>query len=91
MDFVNPVRKSVWADQEFRDRIAKSYPGYVEQFDVSAPGSKIYFTAQPLFENLTTEWSASLQKMVAKEISVDEGLDRLAESVNKQLKQAGIG
>jgi len=91
MDFVNPVRKSVWADSEFRERIAKSYPGYVEQFDASAPGSKIYFTAQPLFENLTTEWSASLQKMVAKEIPVDEGLDKLAESVNKQLKQAGIG
>lgn len=91
MDFVNPVRASVWADSEFRERINKSYPGYVEQFDVSAPGSKIYFTAQPLFENLTTEWSSSLQKMVAKEIPVDEGLDQLAANVDKQLKSAGLG
>ena len=91
MDFVNPVRKSVWKDEEFRARIAKSYPGYLEQYDASAPGSKIYFTPQPLFFNLTTEWAASLQKMVAKEVPVDEGLDKLADSVNGQLKQAGLG
>jgi len=91
MDFVNPVRASVWKDSEFRDRIAKSYPGYLEQHDVSSPGAKIYFTAQPLFFDLTTEWAASLQKMVAKEVSVDEGLDKLADSINRQLKQAGLG
>ena len=39
---------------EFRDRIGKSYPGYLEQHDVSAPGAKIYFTAPPLFLDLTT-------------------------------------
>ena len=33
MDFVNPVRASVWKDGEFRDRIAKSYPGYLEQHE----------------------------------------------------------
>jgi multiple sugar transport system substrate-binding protein len=91
MDFVNPVRASVWADQEFRDRIAKSYPGYLEQYEASAPGSKIYFTPQPLFFNLTTEWAAALQKMVAQELPVDEGLDQLAQNVNRQLKSAGIG
>jgi multiple sugar transport system substrate-binding protein len=90
MDFVNPVRQSVWDDGEFQDRIAKSYPGYLEQYQASAPGSKIYFTPQPLFFNLTTEWAASLQKMVANEVPVDEGLDQLAESVNRQLRQAGI-
>ena len=90
MDFVNPVRQSVWDDQEFQDRIAKSYSGYLEQYKASAPGSKIYFTPQPLFFNLTTEWAAALQKMVANEVPVDEGLDQLAESVNRQLRQAGI-
>ena len=45
MDFVNPVRASVWKDEEFRDRIDKSYPGYLEQYEASAPGAKIYFTA----------------------------------------------
>jgi len=91
MDFVNPVRASVWRDEEFRARIAKTYPGYLEQYDASAPGSKIYFTPQPLFFNLTTEWAAALQRMVAKEVPVDEGLDRLAENVNRQLRQAGMG
>ena len=54
-------------------------------------GSKIYFTPQPLFFNLTTEWAASLQKMVANEVPVDDGLDQLATSVDRQLKQAGLG
>jgi multiple sugar transport system substrate-binding protein len=91
MDFVNPVRASVWKDEEFRARIAKSYPGYLEQYEASAPGSKIYFTPQPLFFNLTTDWAAALQKMVAKEVAVDEGLDQLAAAVDRQLKQAGLG
>jgi len=91
MDFVDPVRQSVWADESFRDRLNQSYPGYVEMYDVSAPGASIKFTPQPLFFDLTTEWAASLQKMVAKEVPVDEGLDQLAESVNRQLKEAGLG
>jgi len=33
----------------------------------------------------------SLQKMVAKEVPVDEGLDQLAANVDKQLKDAGLG
>lgn len=91
MDFVNPVRQSVWDDAGFRERINTDYPGYVEQHDVSAPGAKIYFTPQPLFFDLTTEWAATLQKMVANEVPVDEGLDQLAASVNAQLKDAGLG
>ena len=91
MDFVNPVRQSVWDDADFRTRINTNYPGYVDQHDVSAPGAKIYFTAQPLFFDLTTEWAASLQKMVANQVPVDEGLDQLAESFNRQLSEAGLG
>jgi multiple sugar transport system substrate-binding protein len=91
MDFVNPVRASVWKDEMFRKRIDTSYPGYLNQHDVSAPGAKIYFTAQPLFFDLTTQWAETLQKMVAKEIQVDEGLDQLAANIDKQLKDAGLG
>ena len=91
MDFVNPVRASVWADEMFRERIASSYPGYVEMHDLSAPGASIKFTAQPLFFDLTTEWAATLQKMVANEVPVDEGLDQLADSLNRQLEDAGLG
>lgn len=91
MDFVNPVRNSTWKEQAFVDKLNKSYPGYVEMFTKSAPGASIKFTAQPLFFDLTTEWAATLQKMVAKEVPVDEGLDQLAESINGQLKEAGLG
>ncbi len=91
MDLVNPARSSVWADEMFREKLASSYPGYVEMHDVSAPGASIKFTAQPLFFDLTTEWAATLQKMVANEVPVDEGLDQLADSVNAQLKDAGLG
>ncbi|WP_131113336.1 extracellular solute-binding protein [Lichenihabitans psoromatis] len=91
MDFVNPVRASVAADGEWRTKINKSYPGYIDQLDASAPGAKIYFTAQPLFSDLTTEWASTLQQMVSKEIPVDEGLDKLAASTDQQLKDAGLG
>jgi multiple sugar transport system substrate-binding protein len=91
MDFVNPVRASVWKDEEFRNRIDKSYPGYLNQHDVSAPGAKIYFTAQPLFFDLTTLWAENLQKMVAKEIPVDEGLDKMAAEIDAKLAEAGLG
>ena len=90
-DFVNPVRQSVWSDEAFRSRMESSYPGYVNQYEVSAPGAQIYFTPQPLFFDLTTEWAAALQEMVAGQVGVDEGLDRLADSVNRQLAEAGLG
>lgn len=90
-DLVNPVRNSVWKDQDFRDRIARSYPGYMEQYEKTAPDAKIYFTPQPLFFNVTTDWAAALQRMVAKQVPVEEGLDQLADSINRQLHSAGIG
>ena len=88
---MNPVRQSVWADERFRQRMGVSYPGYVNQDQASAPGAQIYFTPQPLFFDLTTKWAATLQEMVADTVSVDEGLDRLADSVDRQLKDAGLG
>ena len=91
MDHVNPVRAGVWADEVFRERLGKSYPGYAHAHDVSAAGAGIKFTPQPLFFELTTEWAATLQKIVAWEVPADEGLDQLADSINKQLQETGIG
>ncbi|MBK1695749.1 extracellular solute-binding protein [Rhodovibrio salinarum] len=90
-DFVNPVRQSVWQDEQFRDRMTSAYPGYVEQYEASSPGAQIYFTPQPLFFDVTTQWAATLQKMVADQVPVDEGLDQLADSINRQLSDAGLG
>jgi multiple sugar transport system substrate-binding protein len=89
-DFVNPVRTKVWEDLEFKTRIGK-YPGYLEQYTETAPKAQIYFTPQPLFFDLTTEWAATLQRLVANEVPVDEGLDKLAASLDKQLKENGLG
>ena len=90
MDMVNPVRTKIWEDPEFKEKISK-YPGYLEQYTATAPKAKIYFTPQPLFFNLTTDWAAALQQMVAKQVPVDEGLDKLAASIDRQLKSAGLG
>ncbi|MGH7121203.1 MAG: ABC transporter substrate-binding protein [Acetobacteraceae bacterium] len=89
-DMVDPVRASIWKDEEFRNRMS-GYPGYLQQYDATSPDAKIYFTPQPLFFNVTTDWAATLQRMVAKQVPVDEGLDQLADSINRQMKSAGIG
>lgn len=89
MQFVDPARQSVWDDAGFKAKMASSV-GYLEQFQKSAPGSKIYFTPQPLFFNVTTDWAAALQQMVANQVPVDEGLDKLVDSINKQMEQAGL-
>lgn len=90
-DLINPVRQSVWDNAEVQARLEDSYPGYLGQYLDSANGSRIYFTPQPLFFNLTTEWAAALQRMYANEIPVDDGLDELAAFVDRQLRGAGIG
>ena len=72
LNFVNPVRRTTWRDEEFRNELETNYPGYVETHDVSVPGASIKFTPQLLFFDLTTEWAASLQKMVANKVPVDE-------------------
>jgi multiple sugar transport system substrate-binding protein len=89
-DMVNPIRTKVWEDAEFKERIGK-YPGYLEQYTKTAPKAQIYFTPQPLFFDLTTQWAETLQRLVAKEMPVNEGLDKLAASLDRQLKDAGLG
>lgn len=88
-DLVNPVRSKVWADPEFDARIS-TYEGYKEQYTASATDAAVYFTPQPLFFSATTDWAGMLQNMVAGSIPVDEGLDKLAESINRQLEEAGL-
>lgn len=89
-DMVNPVRQSVWKDPEVKERLAKTYPGYTDAYDATVGKAQIYFTPQPLFFNVTTDWAAALQRMVAKQVGVGEGLDQLAEATNRQMKQAGL-
>ncbi len=87
---VDPVRQSVSESGAFRERMTANHPGYLAQYQATAPNSKIYFTPQPLFFNVTTQWAAQLQKMYAGSINVDEGLDQLAESIDRQMRSAGL-
>lgn len=89
-DLVNPIRKSVWANPEFKERLEKSYPGYLAQYQTAVEGAKIYFTPQQLFPEFTTEWASSLQQMFGGTVPIDEGLDKLAENLTKKLKGVGL-
>ncbi len=87
---VDPVRNTTLQNPAFKARLAKGYPGFYEAFEKTLPDAKIYFTPQPLFFNVTTEWAAALQRMVANQVSVDQGLDQLASHINSEITDAGI-
>ncbi len=89
-DLVDPTRHSVISDAKVQARLEKDYAGYLNTYAKTVPDAKIRFTPQPLFFNVTTQWAAELQRMYAKQVSVEDGLDKLAESISKQLKEAGI-
>jgi multiple sugar transport system substrate-binding protein len=89
-DLVNPVRDSVWANADFQARLEKSYPGYLNQYKQSIGGSRIYFTPQQLFPEFTTDWAVALQQMYANQVPVDEGLDKLADALNRKMREVGI-
>ena len=90
-DMIDPVRASIWKDEQFQNRVKQNYPGFMDTYNATAPDAKIYFTPQPLFFNVTTDWASALQRMVAKEVPVNEGLDQLAQATDRQMHQAGLG
>lgn len=89
-DLVNPIRKSVWENPEFKARLEKSYPGYLKQYQASVEAAKIYFTPQQLFPEFTTEWASTLQQMYGGTLPVGEGLDKLADGLSRKLKGVGL-
>lgn len=89
-NLVDPTRQSVVSDADVKARLEKDYSGYLKTYQETVPDAKIRFTPQPLFFNVTTQWASELQRMYAKETSVEEGLDKLADSIGRQLRDAGI-
>lgn len=83
---VDPVRKAVFEDEKYQNRLKSDFPSFSDTYKKTVPNAKIQFTPQPLFFNVTTQWAAALQKMYNSEISVDEGLDQLAEKIDHQIK-----
>lgn len=89
-DLVDPTRKSLWANTEFQGRLEKDFPGYLKSYQENITNARIYFTPQQLFPEMTTDWAAALQQMYSKQVTIDEGLDKLAESLTRKLKDVGL-
>jgi multiple sugar transport system substrate-binding protein len=79
---VDPARQSVWDNQEFKDKIAK-VPGYYETFTKTIPNTAIQFTPQPYFIQSTTEWAATLQKIVLSGADPAQAMESLAKKISR--------
>jgi multiple sugar transport system substrate-binding protein len=86
---VNPVRASIWENEEFQAKMAEQ-TDYLQTYQtISANDMKIQFTPQPLFFETTTEWAQALQDIYAG-ADTQERLDKLVESLTEQLQDAGV-
>ncbi len=83
---VDPPRKSVFENPDFQARI-KEMHGFPEMLKRLSAGTTICFTPNPYFFELTTEWAATLQDLVAgKYASTQEAMDTLKAKMDKALE-----
>jgi multiple sugar transport system substrate-binding protein len=91
---VDPIRKSIWSNADFQNKVKTKGPiNYLEAFQATQPGARIYFTPEPLFFQVTTDWATTLQTLYAGSNSMSatqDALGQLASSINNQTAQAGI-
>jgi len=80
---VDPARQSIWDNAQFKDKIGK-VPGYEETFKTTIPNTGIKFTPQPYFIQSTTEWAATLQKIVLSGADVESAMKDLAKRVSRE-------
>jgi multiple sugar transport system substrate-binding protein len=78
---VDPARQSVWDNQDFKEKIAK-VPGYYDTFTKTIPNTSIQFTPQPYFIPSTTEWAATLQKIVLSGSDPKQAMEALAKKIS---------
>src|ERR1700750_381505 len=86
---VDPARQSIWENKDFKEKIAK-VPGYEETFQKTIPNTGIKFTPQPYFIQSTTEWAATLQKIVLSGASPENAMKDLAKSISKQTSKLKV-
>ena len=87
---VDPPRKSVFENPKFQEIIAAA-PGFKETFEATVPGTTVYFTPNPYFFELATEWAATLQDLVAgKYGSTQEAMDQLKAKMDKALADVEV-
>lgn len=84
---VDPVRKSVWADPEFKKKL-DDFPGYYDTFQAIIANCKVYFTPQPVFFKTTTEWAAALHEIYNGE-DTQKTLDALVKKIEKTIQREG--
>ena len=87
---VDPARKSIWENQDFKDKIAK-VPGYAETFTKTIPNTGIKFTPQPYFIQSTTEWAATLQKIVLSGANPESAMKDLAKQISRETSKLKLG
>ena len=80
---VDPARQSVWDNEEFKDKIGK-VQGYHDTFSRTIPNTAIQFTPQPYFIQSTTEWAATLQKIVLSGTDPAQAMESLAKKISRE-------
>jgi multiple sugar transport system substrate-binding protein len=86
---VDPARQSVWDYQEFQDKISK-VPGYHDTFTKTIPNTAIRFTPQPYFLQSTTEWAATLQKIVLSGTDPKQAMEALANRISRDTSKLKV-
>lgn len=79
---VDPVRKSVADDAQFKNKMQRNI-GYLDTFNEVIPHTKIQFTPQPQFFDATTSWAAALQKIYGG-ADAKETLDSLVKDLESR-------
>jgi len=59
-NLVDPARQSVWDNPDFQKSI-EGATGYLDTFKALSKDARVYFTPQSRFQEVTTEWAATLQ------------------------------
>ncbi len=76
---VDPVRRSIAEDPEFKDVMARN-ENYIDTFNQLIDNTEIQFTPQPKFFDATTNWAATLQEIYRGE-DAKSALGNLASSL----------
>jgi multiple sugar transport system substrate-binding protein len=79
---VDPPRQSAWDDPVFKAKV-EAVPGFVETFNKQIPNTSVKFTAQPFFIKSTTEWAATLQKIVLSGENTESAMKELAKRISR--------
>jgi multiple sugar transport system substrate-binding protein len=77
---VDPPRKSVWDNKDFQAVMTKM-PGYLDTFNTIIANTSVKFTPQPYFSESTTEWAATLQKIVLSGADAKSAMTELAKRI----------